>query len=104
MMTELITLITQQRGVDAYGDAVLVETSREVFAEIASVGLKEFYQAAAVGLQPELRFILQDYLDYEGEQLLEHNGTRYRVLRTYRTGQRLELTCTREVNTDGRTS
>ena len=94
----ILTLIKQTRGVDEYGDAAISETSREVFCETASVGMKEFYQAHEVGMQPEIKFVLSDYYDYEGEMLAEHDGVRYRIIRTYRTGQSLELTCTREVN------
>lgn len=98
-MNEILTLI-QQTGTDTddLGDLVTQEARREVFGRLGSIGQKEFYQAQAVGLQPELKFILADYLDYDGETLVEHNGQRYRVLRTYRTGQELELTLYREVN------
>lgn len=102
-MTDILVLIRQDHGVDEYGDPVLTETAREVFAAQRSIGQKEFYQAQAVGLQPELKFVLTDYLEYENEQLVEHNGQRYRVLRTYRTGQELELTVYREVNPDAGT-
>lgn len=97
-MNEVISLIQQTHDVDDYGDPVITETSREVFAKLGSIGQKEFYQAHAVGLQPEVKFILADYLDYDGEDQVEHNGVRYRVLRTYRKGQELELTVYREVN------
>lgn len=97
-MTEILTLITATQQPDEYGDLVVTETSREVFARMGSIGQKEFYQAHAIGLQPELKFILADYLDYEGETLVEYNGQRYRVLRTYRAGLELELTVYREVN------
>ena len=97
-MNELLTLIQQTRGVDDYGDPVLTETTRDVFCGIRSIGQKEFYQAQAVGLQPEVKFVLADYLDYNDEPMVAHNGQRYRVLRTYRTGQELELVCYREVN------
>lgn len=97
-MNEVISLIQQTHGVDDYGDPVITDTSREVFAKLGSIGQKEFYQAHAVGLQPEVKFILADYLDYDGEEQVEHNGVRYRVLRTYRKGQELELTVYREVN------
>ena len=97
-MNEILTLITATQTADEYGDLVVTETTREVFAKLGSIGMKEFYQAQAVGLQPELKFVLADYLDYEGETLVEYNGQRYRVLRTYRAGQELELTVYREVN------
>lgn len=96
-MVEVLTLIQQTREADKYGDPVVRETSREVFARMASVSQREFYQAHAVGFQPELRFVLADYLDYENEPVVIFEGVRYRVLRTYRSGYSLELTCTREV-------
>ena len=64
---------------------------REVFAALRSVGRTEFYQAHAVDYRPELIFVLADYLDYGDESLVKHNGTLYRVLRTYRTGKELEI-------------
>ena len=97
-MNDILTLIRQTQTVDDYGDLATTETTRQVFCKVGSIGQKEFYQAQAVGLQPEVKFILADYLDYNGETLVEHNGTRYRILRTYRTGQELELTGYREVN------
>ena len=97
-MNEILTLITATQTADEYGDMVTTETTREVFAKLGSIGMKEFYQAQAVGLQPELKFVLADYLDYNGETLVGYNGQRYRVLRTYRAGQELELTVYREVN------
>lgn len=97
-MNEVISLIQQTHGVDDYGDPVITETARDVFAKLGSIGQKEFYQAHAVGLQPEVKFVLSDYLDYEGEDLVQYENQRYRVLRTYRKGQELELTVYREVN------
>lgn len=103
-MNDVLTLIQTTQGVDDYGDPVNQETTREVLAKLGSIGQKEFYQAHAVGLQPELKFVLADYLDYEGEALAEYTppgseqAQRYRVLRTYRKGQELELILYREVN------
>lgn len=65
---------------------------REVFCGLRSIGHAEFYEAHAIDYHPELKFVLADHLDYEGETLVAHNGTLYRVIRTYRTGQELELT------------
>ncbi len=97
-MNSILTLVQQTTGVDAYGDPTLTETTRDVFCGFRSIGQKEFYQAQAVGLQPELKFVLADYLDYNNETQVVYNGQRYRVLRTFRTGQELELVCYREVN------
>ena len=97
-MSEILKLIATTQAVDEYGDLVTSETSREVFAKLGSIGQSEFYQAQAVGLKPEIKFVLADYLDYNDEPLVDYNGTRYHVLRTYRTGQELELTVYRGVD------
>jgi len=97
-MNDILILIRQAQGVDEYGDPTITETRRDVFCNKASIGQKEFYQAHAVGLQPELKLVIADYLDYEGETLVEYDGQIYRVLRTYRAGQELELVVYREVN------
>ena len=101
-MNEVITLIQQTHGVDDYGDPVITETARDVFAKLGSIGQQEFYQAHAVGLKPEIKFVLTDYLDYDGESLVLYAGQRYRVLRTFRKGQELEITVFQEVNPNER--
>lgn len=78
-MTEIITLIGS-------------DSRRDVFCSLRSVGHTEFYEAHATEYHPELKFVLADYLDYDGEALVKHGGTLYRVIRTYRAGQELELT------------
>lgn len=84
-MNEAITLIARTPGTDN-------TTKRTVLCGLRSIGQAEFYQANAVDIHPEAKFILADYLDYAGETLLDYNGQRYHVLRTYRDGQQLELT------------
>ena len=70
-------------------------TQREVFCEVRSIGQKEFYDSYATDFYPELKLVLADHLDYEGERLVKHEEQRYRVIRTYRAGQSLELTVER---------
>ncbi len=77
------------------------ETSRTVLCRMASIGMKEFYEANAHDFYPEVKFILADYLDYNNERLVEHNGQRYRVLRTYRAGQELEIVVVRASAEEG---
>ena len=67
---------------------------REVFAKQISIGMTEFYEAAATDYRPEIKFNLTDYLDYNGETYAEHEGKFYRIMRTYRAGQSIELTLT----------
>ena len=108
-MSDILTFIKQTHGSDEYGDPVITETKRVCFCREASIGQKEFYQAHAVGLKPEIKLVIADYLDYQGEQLLYYvprgqtDPQLFRVLRTYRTGQELELVVYREVNPNGST-
>ena len=88
-MNELLTLVGRVLAADGY--TVAEETRRDVFCRLASIGQTEFYQAQATDLRPELKFILTDYLDYEGEYLCIFADEWYRVLRTYRAGQELEI-------------
>ena len=73
----------------------------DVFCSVRSIGMKEFYQANATDFHPEVKFVLADYLDYNGETLVRHDGQLYRILRTYRTGIELELTAEKAPAEDG---
>ena len=89
-MTEFLTLIKR-----TWNGSERQETRRDIFCSLRSVGQQEFYQANATDFHPEIKFVLADYLDYQDETLVLYNGTLYRVLRTYRDGQNLELTVER---------
>lgn len=95
-MNELATLIKR-----TYDGATRVETEREVLCGVRSIGMREFYSANSTDFHPELKLVLADYLDYNGETLADYNGLRYRIIRTYRTGQELELTLERAPEEDG---
>lgn len=88
-MNELLTLVARTFESDGY--TVKDETRREVFCKLASIGQTEFYLAQATELRPELKFILADYYDYAGEYLCIYEGEWYRIIRTYRAGQQMEL-------------
>lgn len=92
-MVEPITLVSR-----AWVGAEHRETRRDVLAEVLSVGYKEFYAASATDYHPEVKFKLTDYLDYEAETLVVYGGEIYRILRTYRIDQALELTAERAPN------
>lgn len=102
-MWNQITLIGQTETVDAYGDHVIVETERDVLAEDYSVGMTEIYQAMTLGFKPEVKLRLTNWLDYQGEEFVEYTPfgwaypIRFKILRTFRSGEALELTCYRTV-------
>jgi len=89
-MNEVAILIKR-----TYDGATRVENQREVLCGFRSIGMKEFYSANSTDFRPELKLVLADYLDYDDETLVDYNGQRYRILRTYRAGQELELTLER---------
>lgn len=88
-MNDLLTLVHRKLAEDGY--TVEKETRRDVFCRLDSVSRSEFYQAQATDLRPELVFVLADYLDYDDEYLCIFDSVWYRVIRTYRKGQELEI-------------
>lgn len=123
MYDQIIKLVQEVKGVNQYGDITVTETEREIFAEVKSIGQKEFYEAAAVGMKPEIKFVIADFLDYQGEKKLRYEPfsndiavipnddlypgditparateLTYDVIRTYRTGIALEIVCSRGVD------
>jgi SPP1 family predicted phage head-tail adaptor len=92
----LINLVDEENEL---GDPIKVLIKNDfIFANKKSVRQSEFYQAAAVGLKPEITFEIHPY-EYNGECMLEYNGKTYNVIRTYEvTGEVMELICQGVVN------
>lgn len=103
MYDQVIKLVASTKMLDEYGDQNATRTERQVFAALKSIGQSEFYQAQALGLKPELKFILPDYLEYQNEKHLKYRGFNeteeqiYSVIRTFRSGNELEIVCKRGV-------
>lgn len=102
MFDSVITLMKETNTINEYGDTVQTFAERKVFAEVKSIGQSEFYQAEAVGLKPEIKFVIADFADYQNEKQLKYTpfgGTEeiYTVLRTYRNKINLEIVCARGI-------
>lgn len=97
MYNETIYLAREVPGkeTDEYEDAIMELEKVELFAEQRSIGQKEFYQAQTEGEKPEVKFVIPDYLDYDGQRIVIHEGIRYKFLRTFRKNgsTELEITC-----------
>lgn len=91
MFRDVITLVSESPAAHGVLDEI-TETQKQVFCTVRSVGMSEAYQAMSNGLHPQFVFILSDYADYDGEKVAIYNGKRYRVIRTYRQNQGMELT------------
>jgi SPP1 family predicted phage head-tail adaptor len=88
-----LVLIKQTFIEDEIGNQIPTETRKNVLCNVKSVGRNEFYSAATAGLRPSIVFVIHGY-EYEGEQKVEFEGTRYNIIRTYATGfEEMELTC-----------
>jgi len=84
--TDIITLITATRRLSENGIPVSSgETYRNVRAVKKSTGHKDFLDAYKAGLKAELLFDVRS-VEYNGEKLLEHEGKRYRIYKTYLKG------------------
>ena len=93
MYNEVIYLLSTQYITNKVGDTIEAATKTMRFARLKSIGQTEFYQAQAQGLKPEIKFVLADYLDYNDQEEVVYNNFRYKVLRTYRTGNEIEIVC-----------
>lgn len=93
LYSDVANLISQTYTVNSIGDAVPTETSRQVFVEVKSLGLKRKIEAMATGLNVEFKLILADVQEYADEKIVEYNGVRYNVLNVYvADDQSVELT------------
>lgn len=99
--SNVIKLIAQSYEKDEYGVSRPTETAREVFCDVSNVTQTEFFEGGRNGLNPEYRFTLF-FDDYNDERIVEYEGKRYAVYRTYlaRTDV-LELYVERKGGTNG---
>jgi SPP1 family predicted phage head-tail adaptor len=71
---------------------------RQVFANKKSIRQSEFYQAAAIGLRPEIMFEVRT-IEYQEEKTLLFNGKEYSIVRAFdKNGEITEIVCSGLVN------
>lgn len=85
---------------DEYGNETLTYTETTVYVLPRSVYNAEFYNAAQAGLHPSITFEMTNRADYNGEKLIEWEGTLYNVIRADWSAQRdsITLVCEERVN------
>lgn len=75
-------LISETYEGDALGQQVATEHLREVFCQIDSVRQTEWFSAGQKGLKAQ--FVVKVFADdYAGESLIEVDGVRYGIYRTF---------------------
>ena len=93
LYSDVANLTAQTYTVNSIGDAVPTETSRQVYVEVKSLGLKRKIEAMATGLNVEFKLILADVQEYNDEKIVEYKSVRYNVLNVYvADDQSVELT------------
>ncbi len=80
--SEILYLINLVKTEDEIGNVLSSsETKTKCYAKKQSVKTNEFYSAVEVGLTPSCEFVVKR-LNYNGQEELEWNDTRYQVIRT----------------------
>ena len=93
LFAETANLIKQTFTINTVGDSIAAETSRTVFVEFQSIGLKRKIDALATGLNVEFKLLLKDIAEYDDEKIIEYKGKRYNVKNVFiRDDQAVELT------------
>lgn len=105
-MDDVIKLVSSTYTYDTEGNPIEQISDRQVFCKVNSVSRNEFYQAAQNDLQPSYVFEISHYRDYHGEKELFYTDwtgaeRRFTIIRTYRIGDRLELTAEERVDDYG---
>lgn len=87
-------LISQTYIKDQIGQNIPVEVENEVLCHIESVGQNEFFSAGQSGINSDLKIVTQA-VNYNNEEIIEYNGERYGIYRTYRknNSDEIELYC-----------
>ena len=80
--SNVINLISETHSQDEIGQFVSAETKRQVFCDVRSVSRAEWFDAGRDGMQPSFVFTMFAP-DYNGEKIVEFEGKRYGVYRTY---------------------
>ena len=95
--SDVLTLIFEKQPPNTNENGFTLPQSGErttVYANKKSVGFSEFFKAKQAGYTEQIKFDVYT-AEYDGQTLAEHEGTQYRILRTYcdpRTPDETELT------------
>lgn len=97
-----ITLIDKTAtGRTAIGEVEHTEKRTDALARSVPISRQEAFFAMQIGFRPEFEFIVNP-LEYHGEGLLEFNGERYEIYRTYEpNSNEVELYCRKSIGGNG---
>ena len=97
--SEIIYLIRENLKEDEIGNSIPSSlSSQKCYAKKQSVKTNEFYNATMVGMTPSCEFVIKR-LNYNGEDELEWNNERYKVIRTIDPKNKFDivLVCSKKI-------
>lgn len=94
---EEVTLIKKTYKLDKIGNSIPTKEERTILCNEKSVYGNDFYIAGQVGLKPDVVLEIHN-MEYDGEQDLRYKNKNYKVIRSYRNGDYLELTAGEYIN------
>jgi len=95
-----VTLIKEATVYDDLGNPTKTEVKTPILCDLRSIGRNEFYSAAVQGMKPDIAFVIYSF-EYDDQNIVEFEGKRYTVLRTYGSDwETVELTCERVLAND----
>lgn len=77
-----VKLLKTVETLDNLNQPTTTTQTKDIVAELRSVSRSEYFQGRQGGLVPDLSFLVSVF-DYDGEKIVEYNGTRYAIYRTY---------------------
>lgn len=80
--SNVINLISRTYTQDEIGQFIETESKRQVYCDVGSITRTEWYDAGRNGMQPAYVFTMFAP-DYQGEKIVEFEGKRYGVYRTW---------------------
>lgn len=89
LMKETTTLDSKYRPKVSYTESLF-------YCNEKSIGQSEFYQSASVGFKPEIKLEAK-LIDLTGVTHIKYNNVIYKILRTYKKEDIVELTLTSTV-------
>lgn len=90
-----VTLIGEKLIRNEHSEQVAVQTETSVIGTLSGVTASEFYQAANTGFRPEIVVTIYEQ-EYAQQQRLRIGDALYTVIRTYLSGDFIELHCQRK--------
>lgn len=89
---DVVTLIKETYAPDEIGNMLPTAFEKNVYANVNTISLRDFFDASVNGLKPSIAFIIRT-CDYDDEGKVKYKDTIYRVLKADTLGDNTRLVC-----------